>query len=397
MKQQLRGKELFLVGVTLFSMFFGAGNLIFPPFVGYQAGSSGLPAFLGMALTAVCFPVLGVVAVAKAGGTDKLCEKIHPRFATAFTILVYLCIGPMLAIPRTASTSYSMFSFLTMHLNETTLAGIPIAWVLRAAFSLVFFTDAYHLAKRPARFKDILGKWMTPILLIMIGVMFIGGLFYLRTTPAAPQPVYAQNALLEGFVQGYNTMDTLAAIVFGIVIAMNVQACGVTDPNAVSRSIMKAGVIAGSFLLVVYGALAWLGVHARALLTQAADGTAVLSGLCLQFFGPAGALLLAAIFFVACFNVCTGLLSSCAAFFHEKFPRLSFVRWLQVFAVVSFLVSILGLGFILKISVPILTLLYPVAIAIIVINLLPFSWAQKPLVHRIVATLAFIASIRAMF
>lgn len=397
MKQRLRGKELFLVGITLFSMFFGAGNLIFPPFVGYQAGAAGLPAFLGMALTAVCFPVLGVVAVAKMGGTDKLCEKIHPRFATVFTMLVYLCIGPMLAIPRTASTSYSMFSFLTSQLDAASVAGIPMTWVLRAVFSLVFFAGSYQLAKRPARFKDILGRWMTPILLVMIGVMFTAGLLYLRAAPAAPQAAYTQNALMEGFVQGYNTMDTLAAIVFGIVIALNVQACGVTEPNAVARSIMKAGAIAGAFLLAVYGALAWLGVRASAVLPEAADGTAVLSGLCLQFFGPAGALLLAAIFFVACFNVCTGLLSSCAAFFHEKFPRLSFVHWLQVFASASFLVSILGLGFILKISVPILTLLYPVAIAIIVVNLLPFAWAQKPLVHRVVAALAFAASIWAMF
>ena len=222
MKQQLRGKELFLVGVTLFSMFFGAGNLIFPPFVGYQAGAAALPAFLGMALTAVCFPVLGVVAVAKVGGTDKLCSKIHPYFAIVFTILVYLCIGPMLAIPRTASTSYSMFAFLTARLDGMTLAGIPIDWVLRTVFSLAFFAGAYQLAKRPAHFKDVLGKWMTPVLLVMIVVMFAAGLFYLKDVPAAPQQAYADGAFMKGFVEGYNTMDTLAAIVFGIVIALNV-------------------------------------------------------------------------------------------------------------------------------------------------------------------------------
>lgn len=149
--------------------------------MGYQAGPVSLPAFLGMALTAVCFPVLGVVAVAKVGGTDRLCSKIHPSFAIVFTILVYLCIGPMLAIPRTASTSYSMFAFLTARFDGMTLVGIPMDWVLRAAFSLVFFIGAYHLAKRPARFKDILGKWMTPVLLLMIVVMFVAGLFCLRT------------------------------------------------------------------------------------------------------------------------------------------------------------------------------------------------------------------------
>ena len=269
--------------------------------------------------------------------------------------------------------------------------------VLRTVFSLAFFAGAYQLAKRPAHFKDVLGKWMTPVLLVMIAVMFAAGLFYLKDAPAAPQQAYADGAFMKGFVEGYNTMDTLAAIVFGIVIALNVQACGVSEKKAVARSIMNAGVIAGVFLFTVYGLLAWLGARGSAVLAQAADGTAVLSGLCLQFFGPVGALLLAAIFFVACFNVCTGLLSSCAAFFHEKFPRFSFIRWLQAFTVVSFLVSILGLELILKISVPILTLLYPVAIAIIVINLLPFAWAQKPVVHRVVTVLAFAVSIWSMF
>ena len=223
-----------------------------------------------------------------------------------------------------------------------------------------------------------------------------------RVVDYAAQKVREQKQLECQFLalvlsDDFSISEALAAIVFGIVIALNVQACGVSEKKAVARSIMKAGVIAGVFLFTVYGLLAWLGARGSAVLAQAADGTAVLSGLCLQFFGPVGALLLAAIFFVACFNVCTGLLSSCAAFFHEKFPRFSFIRWLQAFTMVSFLVSILGLELILKISVPILTLLYPVAIAIIVINLLPFAWAQKPVVHRVVTVLAFAVSIWSMF
>lgn len=154
-----------------------------------------------------------------------------------------------------------MFAFLTARFDGMTLVGIPMDWVLRAAFSLVFFIGAYHLAKRPARFKDILGKWMTPVLLLMIVVMFVAGLFCLKDVPAAPQEAYASGAFMKGFVEGYNTMDTLAAIVFGIVIALNVQACGVTERKAVARSIMKAGVIAGVFLFTVYGLLAWLGAR----------------------------------------------------------------------------------------------------------------------------------------
>lgn len=391
--KKLKRKELLLVGVTLFSMFFGAGNLIFPPYVGYQAGSEGLAAFVGLLLTAVCFPVLGVVAVAKVGGTDQLCAKIHPKFSLIFTILVFLCIGPMLAIPRTASTSYSMFAFLTNGLEGMKWAGISAELWVRVLFSMAFFAGAYRLAQHPGRFKDVMGRWLTPLLLVLIAVMFVAGLVLLKEPAAPALPSYQGRAALQGFEDGYQTMDTLAAIVFGIVIALNVKACGVEKDGDVAKETMKAGLIAGILLGVVYGSLAWLGAKSSALLENAADGTQILSGLCLDFFGPFGALFLAAIFFVACFNVCTGLLSSCAAFFEKAFPCFSFLWWLRAFTLASFLVSILGLGLILKISVPILTLLYPVAIAVILVNLLPFAWAARPAVHRVVTVLAFCISI----
>ena len=391
--KKLSNKNLALVGVTLFSMFFGAGNLIFPPYVGYSAGVKALPAYLGMLLTAVCFPVLGVVAVAKVGGTDRVFAKVHKYFAAAFTIAVFLCIGPMLAIPRTASTSYSMFAFLTDKLSLSPFGTVA----LRAAFSAAFFFGAYLLARKPEHFKDVLGKWMSPVLLTLIAVIFVFGIFGLKDAPAAATGAYAEgSAFLTGFVDGYQTMDTLAAIVFGYVIAANVHACGIDSDGDVARETMRAGVIAGVFLAVIYGALAFLGARASAFLSGAADGTAVLSGLCLRLFGPVGALILALVFFVACFNVCTGLLSSCATFFHREFPKFSFLCWLRIFTLVSFAVSILGLGMILKISVPVLTLLYPVAIIMIVLNLLPFSWAQKPIVHRIAAALGFAVSIVSM-
>ena len=305
MKKHLQ--DSLVIGFALFSMFFGAGNVIFPPYLGLESGPEWLAGFFSYFMADIGLALLAMFAILRQGSPDGITARIGRIPSTALMCAIVLCIGPMLAIPRTASTSYSMFAFLTARFDGMTLVGIPMDWVLRAAFSLVFFIGAYHLAKRPARFKDILGKWMTPVLLLMIVVMFVAGLFCLKDVPAAPQEAYASGAFMKGFVEGYNTMDTLAAIVFGIVIALNVQ--------AFARSIMKAGVIAGVFLFTVYGLLAWLGARGSAVLAQAADGTAVLSGLCLQFFGPVGALLLAAIFFVACFNVCTGLLSSCAAAF----------------------------------------------------------------------------------
>ena len=144
-------------------MFFGSGNLIFPPFVGYQAGAAALPAFLGFALTAVVLPVLGVAAVAKAGGLDRLCERVHPKFSLFFSVIIYLCIGPMLAIPRTASTSYSMFAFLTDRLGQGTVGGIPVQTLVCILFSFVFFLLAGMLAKHPERLKDVLGSVTLPL------------------------------------------------------------------------------------------------------------------------------------------------------------------------------------------------------------------------------------------
>ena len=174
--KKLSWRNVLLIGITLFSMFFGSGNLIFPPFIGYQAGSVSVFAFLGFALSAVALPVLGVTAVAKCGGLDRLCEQVHPKFSLVFSIIIYLCIGPMLAIPRTASTSYSMFAFLTDRLGSGSLFGIPVQMAATILFSLLFFTAAGIVAKRPERLKDILGKRMTPILLVLIFAMFAAGL-----------------------------------------------------------------------------------------------------------------------------------------------------------------------------------------------------------------------------
>ena len=391
--KRLTHRQRLLIGATLFSMFFGAGNLIFPPFTGYAAGAESVAAFIGLASTAVLFPVFGVIATARAGGAQGLCRRFPSWFATGFIIVIYLCIGPMLAIPRTASTSYSMFSFLTSAADGVSLGPVPLAWVLRAAFSALFFFGSYHLALRPSHLKDVLGRWMTPVLLALIGVLFVAGVLLLHDPVAAARAPYAGAPFARGFVEGYQTMDALAALVFGIVIAMNIRACGLSDDRAVARETARAGLVAGVCLALVYGLLCWLGARASAVLPEAADGTAVLSGLCLHLFGTAGPAVLAAIFFVACFNVCTGLLSSCAAFFAQRFARLSFRAWLRVFTVASFLVSILGLELILQISVPILTLIYPAALTVIVLNLVPLRLFENAVFQRVAVAAALAAGV----
>ena len=250
--RNLTTKDRVLVGLTLFSMFFGAGNLIFPPFLGVQAGESTWIAMSGFALSAIGFPILGVAAVSRAGGLDKLAGRVHPVVAAVFTLLIYLSIGPCLAIPRTASTSFEMT--VMPFLGDK--VSIRMAQVL---YSVIFFAAAFVVARKPEKLTDRLGKIMTPCLLVLILIVFLGCLFNPIGKYAEPVGAYVQYPAVQGFLDGYQTMDTIAALNFGIIIALNIQARGLKEETGIVKETMYAGVIAGLLLLLIYGALAHIG------------------------------------------------------------------------------------------------------------------------------------------
>jgi len=359
----LKGRDQLFVGLTLFSMFFGAGNLIFPPLLGAQAGEKVWWAMVGMALSAVALPVLGVVAVARAGGLPKLARRVHPVFEKVFVLAAYLAIGPCLAIPRTASTSFQMA--VTPFAGETGLGA-------RAVYSLVFFAVSLAVALKPDKLTDRLGKFTAPALLVLICVLT-------GRCMLAPPGGYGEaltegfraHAAAQGFLDGYQTMDAIAALVFGIVIAVNIRSRGVEEEREVVRATVRAGWIAGGVLLAVYAALAHVGaVCAGAYgLAEGANGAGVLTQLALELFGRVGIGILGAVFVIACFNTCTGLISSCGEYFCQLFPALGYRAWACVFAAVSFGISIAGLDAILKVSVPVLGMLYPPAIVLILLGL----------------------------
>ena len=359
--QALRGKKLFLVGFTLFSMFFGAGNLIFPPFLGAQAGTALWLAFAGFAVSAIGLPIAGVAAVARAGGLPVLAGRVHPRFAQVFAVLVYLSIGPCLAIPRTASTSFEM---LTPLVGRSTLGQF--------LYSLVFFTAAYFVALRPEKLTQRLGRILCPTLLVLIVVLFAGCLL----RPAAsgygvPTAAYAALPAAQGILDGYQTMDALAALNFGAVIALNIQAVGITEEAAVRRGTIRAGLVAGGMLLVVYAMLTHIGGISGAAFPGCDTGAAVLTALADGLFGRVGQVLLAAIFVIACFNTCVGLIACVGQYFHQLLPRIPYPALAAFFAVASMLVSNLGLAAIIRLSTPVLNAIYPAAIVLILLSFMP--------------------------
>ena len=386
MKKLSRRVQL-LLGFTLFSMFFGAGNLIFPPGVGAQAGTLTWPAMAGMAVSAVGLPVLGVVAVARSGGLDALGDRVHPLFSKVFTIVAYLAIGPCLAIPRTASTSFEMA------VPPFVGAEAPLA-LLQLVYSLVFFALALTVALRPEKLTDRLGKIMCPILLVLILVTFIGTLIDPLEGYGAPQSeLYAAAPVARGFLDGYQTMDTIAALVFGIIIALNIRARGVEEDGDVVRYTVRSGWMAGVLLLAVYAMLAHVGALSGGAFPGATNGAVVLTNLIPALFGTPGSLLLAAIFIIACFNVCVGLICSCAEYFNLICPRLSYRVWAVLFAVVSMLIANAGLDMILKVSVPALSIIYPVAIALIALSFFQRWLEGRPMVYPVTILLTGIASI----
>ena len=353
-------KNRLLMGITLFSMFFGAGNLIFPPFLGAQAGTHTWTAFLGFAASAVGLPVLGVVAVTLSGGLDRLASRVHPKFAFVYTIILYLAIGPCLAIPRTASTSFSIT------VQPFVPKGVSLGRV-QLIYSLVFFALAALVALHPERLTDFLGRWLSPILLILIVSVFVGTLLKSPGEAAAPASAYQSMAPVQGFLDGYQTMDTLAALNFGLIIAVNIRAKGITKEKSVMNETICAGWIAGIVLLAVYGALTFIGMHSGERFPDTENGTEVLTAVSGFLFGKTGMIILAACFFIACFNTCVGLLSCCGKYFNSICPRLSHRTWVWGFAAVSLLIANVGLNAILKFSIPVLNAIYPLAILLIVL------------------------------
>lgn len=358
----LTTKELVFISFMLFSMFFGAGNLIFPAFLGYSAGDDVWISFIGLIITAVGLPILGVIAVGKAGSLKVLASRVHPWFALVFPVLIYLSIGPGLAIPRAGTISYEMGlkPFLAEDSNQTMMLFL---------YTLVFFSIVLWLSLTPSKLVDRFGKLLTPILLILVAIIFIKSLISPIDSFSSAVGTYAEIPFFQGFLDGYLTMDALAALVYGIVVVNTIRAKGVTDSGAISKYMLLAGLGAGILLTAIYGVLAYLGASSSAF-GETTNGTEVLTAVMDTLFGQAGIVLLGGLFILACLCVSISLIISCSQYFSELLPFLTYKKWAVVMAVISLAIANLGLNQILAISVPILGAIYPLAIVLIALGLL---------------------------
>lgn len=359
---KLEKDKVLFVGFMLFSMFFGAGNLIFPPFLGQNAGNQTLPSVIGFLITAVLLPVLAVIVVVKTGSLDNLTKRVGKKFAVVFTTLLYLAIGPGLAIPRAASVPFEMS--IAPYMAE----GTNIT-VFMIAYSVIFFMIAAWLSLNPNKLVDRLGTILTPLLIIMIVVVFGAFVFMGDKAVAVAQPAYAEAPFFKGFSEGYLTMDAIAGLVFASVVAKSFENLGIYRKKDSLKYSSIAGILAGVILAIIYIMLTYMGMQSSGVYELGANGAVALRQIVYQIFGEFGAIILAAIFALACLTTCVGLITSVSEYF-AKLTRATYKSMVWIITAFSLVVCNYGLTTILNISVPILNAIYPSVSVIIIMGLL---------------------------
>jgi len=362
----------------LFALFLGAGNIIFPPALGQMAGENIFIAMLGFLITAVGLPLIAVLAIANAGGESGLqviAGRVHPIFGIAFTMTIYMAIGPFFGIPRTATVSYEIgiVPFLT---GGAATSPLPLA-----LFTILFFTMTIVLALNPAKLVDRIGKILTPVLLLVIGSLAIKSLITPMGEIGQAKGDYITQPFFRSIVEGYLTMDVIAALVFGIVIINALKAEGVTKKGPLLKAMIIAGLVAATGLTLVYIALSYIGATSVEVIGMQANGGTILSLTSTVLYGPAGTLILAVTIIFACLTTSIGLVSACSQFFEEIFPKLSYKTYVFIFAGISALFANVGLTQLIAISVPVLMMIYPLAIVLMLMSFIDKSFGRKPIVY----------------
>lgn len=375
--------NLIALGFMTFALFLGAGNIIFPPSAGLSAGVNMWSTAVGFLLTAVGLPLLTLVALARVGGgIQELTVPLGRLPSLILAVLVYLSIGPLFATPRTAVVSY-----------EVGVVGlVGDSWQTLLIYSLVYFAVVLALALKPGRLVDNIGKFITPVLLLALVILGLSAVLFPLGELGEPVSAYRDGPLVEGVLQGYLTMDALGALVFGVVITRAIRDRQVQETHIVTRYTIIAAIIAAVGLALVYLALFQLGGTSSALVEPGANGGQILAAFVQQRFGSLGSLLLAVVITLACLTTAVGLISACGAFFSREFP-VSYTQVVWVFTIFCMAVSNQGLDSLIRISVPVLVGLYPLAIVLVCLGLFLPGWQRPQNIMRPVMLVALVFGI----
>ncbi len=385
--QRIPFSNTLTIGFMLFALFFGAGNLVFPAMMGQNAGDQYWQASLGFLITGVGLPLLGTLALGFSGSKNLLAltSRVHPWFAFGYTTLLYLTIGPLFAMPRTGSVSYEIGIKPYIETGHG-----PLGLVV---FTVLFFGVTLLLSINPARMVDIVGKILTPLLIACIALLAITSVTKPLGVPQEPKSGYASQVFFNGFQEGYLTMDALAAFVFGIIVINAIRAKGVTDRKSILFICFQAALIAAAMLAVIYTSLTYIGAISVSAFGILANGGEVLNLVTSHYFGTFGRFILGITVLLACLTTSIGLTTACSSYFHKIIPGMTYKSICIVLSVVSALLANIGLEQLIHFSVPVLTILYPLAIVLILLTFLHNLFKGKRAVYRVSLLLTFLVSL----
>ena len=380
MNKSLSTFDIMGLGFMTFAFFLGAGNIIFPPLAGFLAGEHLPSAMSGFLLTAVGLPLVTLIAAAMAGGgLPTMGRYLPPVVVTIMATAIFIIIGPAFAAPRTGLEAYEMgLKPFLANPTQTTLT----------LYTVVFFGVVLLLSLNQGRLLDAVGKILTPILLLLL----IGLAIAVFMNPQGTQPpvneVYMAQPFVKGFIEGYNTMDTFAALMFGMLILDVLRQKGVTEKRAQSRYLMIAALIAAAGLGFVYISLFILGGTSLGVVDSATNGGEIISAYVLSLFGTPGLWILAAIVTLACLTTAVGLVSACADYFFRLTSKFGYRRWVVIMALACTLVANVGLNTLITVSIPVLVAFYPVAVALVLATYLQPLMRGPVLAYRLILSVA---------
>ncbi|PSW06199.1 branched-chain amino acid transport system II carrier protein [Photobacterium lipolyticum] len=351
----MKKQDLLAIGLMTFALFLGAGNLIFPPSMGLEAGTNLLPAMAGFLITAVGLPAFTLIVLGRISCTQNLTRALPSWLGRTFWVLLFTAIGPAFGMPRAVTVAYEMG--LKPFVTEDHLL----------LFSVIFSGLTLVLALSPGKLVDYIGKLMTPALILMLLALSVAALLAPLGEPLLPSATYQQSALTNGLIQGYMTMDGIAAVGFGWVIIKAINAKGVTEPKAVAKTSLYVAGIYTVLMGACYLAMGYVGATSATVAASAANGGEILTLYVAGIFGEYGQLLLAAIITMACLTTTVGLTNASAEYYQQSFNAPFTLTSVIVVMLTAFIANF-GLDQIISVSLPAILILCPIAISLVMVS-----------------------------
>lgn len=384
-------KNILILGFALFSMFFGAGNLIIPPSLGKGVGNFWAISSIGFFITGIGLPLLGILTFTKIGNINHFADKISPKFNIFYLSLLILVIGPLCAIPRTGSVTFEMG--ILPFFNSLTKSQF---YILSLLISVIFFGITLFLVLNESKVLDILGKFLTPVILIILALLIIFGIkiSIMNNFNVNIENLNSITAFSKGFIQGYQTMDALGSILMGVIIVKSLKEKGINDEKEQRSYVIYSGIIAALGLGIVYISLIYLGavfpqLQNKNLNLSTAQVTLYIAQIVLGKFGKVAIGICVA---AACLTTSVGLVALASDWF-SKILNISYKKMAILICIMSGILSIIGLDSILKLSIPILIILYPITIVVMLLNIFEI---RKKVFRITVYTTCFVSIVLAL-